>query len=258
MDTKTFYIYKISNLVNGKLYIGQTDDPKRRWNEHLYVSSAGKEKAKNKFLAINAAIVKYGADNFKMDIIDLTDLEEKIDQLEVNWIAQLKESGYELYNADIGGKVLRGKNHHMYGKRHTDATKKLIGEKSKGRESFWKGKRLPETARQKISAIRIANKIGVGEDNPSAKLTAKMVEEIKILVDTKTYKEVAAIYHIGVRTIDKIKNGTFNVEKSRKLTPVQLEEINILINHPTIKEIAEKYGVDESTIHRIKSGKLWK
>lgn len=56
------YIYKIENLVNHKLYIGQSNDPKRRFEEHCSIC---KESS-----LIYLAILKYGKDNFEMTILE--------------------------------------------------------------------------------------------------------------------------------------------------------------------------------------------
>lgn len=203
-----FYIYRITNKINGKFYIGQTANPKRRWNEHIAVTKAGKEKSKNKYLVINAAIAKHGINNFTFEIIDQTEQESLIDNLEICWIGQFKDSGLELYNADSGGKVLRGINHHMYGKKHSNKTKKLIGETSKGRECFWKGKHLSKKTTDKISDTRKTNKVAAGEKNPAAKLTLVRVEEIRSLTPIMKYKDIAAKYNVSKSTIQRIKAGT--------------------------------------------------
>lgn len=57
------YIYKITNLINGKCYVGRTTAKKidRRWTEH-------KSKAKNRpRMIIEHAIAKYGPENFRFE-----------------------------------------------------------------------------------------------------------------------------------------------------------------------------------------------
>ena len=63
------YIYKITNLVNNKVYIGKTKrtNPKRRWNEH--VSHAFNKSRKGKRMVISRAIRKYGKENFKFEVL---------------------------------------------------------------------------------------------------------------------------------------------------------------------------------------------
>lgn len=57
------YIYKITNLVNQKVYIGQTKNPKKRWYHHRTTANR-----KPKYV-INLAMKKHGLDNFIFDVI---------------------------------------------------------------------------------------------------------------------------------------------------------------------------------------------
>ena len=57
-------IYKITNLINGKVYIGQSIHPERRRIEHKQRARHGKEKS-----AIHLAIEKYGEENFSFEIL---------------------------------------------------------------------------------------------------------------------------------------------------------------------------------------------
>lgn len=74
------YVYKITNNINGKAYIGITNNPKRRWeNEKSYPSDPKKRQV------IQNAIHKYGAENFNFEILykgisieQAVDLEEKL------------------------------------------------------------------------------------------------------------------------------------------------------------------------------------
>ncbi|HHT9147125.1 MAG TPA: GIY-YIG nuclease family protein [Candidatus Wunengus sp. YC61] len=62
-------IYKIENLVNGKVYIGSSVDIKNRWRQHLQCLVKGKHG--NRYL--QRAWDKYGAENFKFDIVEKCD-----------------------------------------------------------------------------------------------------------------------------------------------------------------------------------------
>lgn len=65
MDNFVGYVYLITNLLNGKKYVGQTIcDVRRRWSQHK------NEAKKGSVSAIHAAIRKYGPENFQMVIID--------------------------------------------------------------------------------------------------------------------------------------------------------------------------------------------
>ena len=58
-------IYKIENIVNGKVYIGQSKNCEFRWLGHIRES--GKDKNKSHFYK---SIRKYGIDNFKFTILE--------------------------------------------------------------------------------------------------------------------------------------------------------------------------------------------
>ena len=67
-------IYKITNLINGKNYIGQSIHIEKRWKEHCKESSNS---------LISQAIKKYGRENFSFSVLEeaeksqLNDLEKK-------------------------------------------------------------------------------------------------------------------------------------------------------------------------------------
>ena len=68
-------IYKITNLVNNKIYIGQSVDIARRFNEHMRRNEQ----------QIDQAIKKYGANNFLFEIVEICDI-EILTEREKYWI----------------------------------------------------------------------------------------------------------------------------------------------------------------------------
>ena len=85
-------IYRITNNLNGKTYIGQTRRTvAERVKQHIYQQSK-----------VGKAITKYGTENFSIDVIDRADTQEELDSLERFWIAFYNscENGY---NSLIGG-----------------------------------------------------------------------------------------------------------------------------------------------------------
>lgn len=89
------YIYKITNTVNDKLYIGQTIYTlKDRFRRHFY--DAQKSDAK-----IYRAMKKHGFENFFISLIEEVD-DELLDEREIYWIAHF-DSYKHGYNSTIGG-----------------------------------------------------------------------------------------------------------------------------------------------------------
>lgn len=89
-------IYKITNKLNGKVYIGQTTRSlAARIYEHIHNHSrVGKD------------IVKYGRDNFDISVIDNAKTKEELDDLEIFWIAWYN-STQNGYNILRGGKATK-------------------------------------------------------------------------------------------------------------------------------------------------------
>lgn len=93
-------IYKITNVINNKVYIGQTWKPMFvRFNEHCYINSCVK---------LSNAIQKYGVENFKIELIAFASSQEIADILEVFFIEKYN-SNSRSYGYNIRGGGSRGK-----------------------------------------------------------------------------------------------------------------------------------------------------
>lgn len=74
----SYILYKITNLTNNKIYIGQTfRSLKIRWNEHLSSGRKGKSE-----MLISRAINKYGCNNFKIEQLHEVSNEKDLNTLE--------------------------------------------------------------------------------------------------------------------------------------------------------------------------------
>lgn len=101
------YIYKITNLVNNKIYIGQTirKNPLDRFKYHVEIAAISSGKYDNGMVIVKA-IRKYGKDNFLFEVIDKAYSKDELNKLEGKYINQFRslvtENGYNilLINAD--------------------------------------------------------------------------------------------------------------------------------------------------------------
>jgi len=109
-------IYKITNLVNGKFYIG-----KDKYNKETYYGSG---------MIINQAIAKHGKENFKREIVEYCNSEDHMNEREVYWIDKLNARergiGYNIHKGGtFGGDVFTNHpNRELYRKRISEAAKK--------------------------------------------------------------------------------------------------------------------------------------
>ena len=83
MKLKEGIIYKITNIINHKVYIGQTVNTlKNRWNKHCHSSGCR---------ILYNAILKYGKDSFTQEVIEEIPI-EKLDEREIYCISFYKSN----------------------------------------------------------------------------------------------------------------------------------------------------------------------
>lgn len=136
-------IYKITNKINNKCYIGKTIRTlEKRWKVHVIHS-----KRPDDNLLFHRAIRKYGEENFLLEIIDTANNEKELNEKEKYWIefykSYLKENGYNLTKGGEGGA--------------------LVGEALEKMKKSKKGKKHSE--RQKNSGYVYLKGINKGEKN---------------------------------------------------------------------------------------------
>lgn len=96
--SKIFILYRWTNKINGKNYIGWTDRGiDKRWRSHLSSAKRGSE------LAFHRAIRKYGELSFVGEVIGRSLDESNIKKMEIEQIKEYKSFGPEGYNMTAGG-----------------------------------------------------------------------------------------------------------------------------------------------------------
>ena len=129
-------IYKIENLVNGKVYIGQALDFNKRKGTH-------KRDSKKLNYPLYCSMRKYGIENFSFEILYHCD-----NKLELNYLERYMIGYYNSTNRNIGYNIHEGGN--VSPSKSPEARKK-ISESVMGHVGYFKGRKHTEEAKKKCS-----------------------------------------------------------------------------------------------------------
>lgn len=94
-------IYKITNLVNNKVYIGKSTQIEKRKYQHFYDAFYDNPSNRNYNMTVHKAIRKYGKKNFNFEIIEFCDINQ-LNEREQYWIKYYNSKCYG-YNDSDGG-----------------------------------------------------------------------------------------------------------------------------------------------------------
>lgn len=173
-------IYKVTNLVNGKIYIGKTVQPFHiRKKSHLNAAVFQRDN-----FIFHRALKKHGAENFRWEIIDRSLFEKDILALEKQYIAKFNSVIPNGYNMTIGGEgvpgchpsvesrkklslAVSGSKNHNFGKTHTVSAET----REKLRQANL-GKKASIETRKKLSLAHVGKK-------HTAEQTAKFSSRMK-------------------------------------------------------------------------------
>jgi group I intron endonuclease len=196
-----FYVYKITNKLNSKVYIGKATDALKRFRIHIKIAKGGKEKYPRKFHAIHAAIVKYGIENFTFEILHEVLTEQEAFALEIQEIKLWKLNNFPCYNLSGGGEGNSGW-------KHTDETRKKMSISRKGKRFSNEHKQALSQAQSGSNHSQFGKHQTTKWKEGKSKLTAQQVQEIKqLLLMRVKQKIIAAQYDVSVPTISLIKSG---------------------------------------------------
>ena len=161
------YIYKITNTVNGKVYIGQTiqSNPKMRWYAHLADARRGKKSY------LYDSIRKYGQESFSWEIIDIAVSLEDLNDKEEYWLNFYREQGIVVYNnRGAGGnkthstesiEKMRAAQKLRHATTNVGGWKRKDGGPMKGKSHPRKGTTglwsMPDNAKEKLRQLQLNN-----------------------------------------------------------------------------------------------------
>lgn len=186
-------VYKLTNIINNKIYIGSTCCFKDRKSKH--------KNKRNKSM-ISRAIFKYGWNNFTFEILEYCDKEFLLER--ENYYFDI----FEPFSENNGYNILRvAKSNGWLNHRHTDDTKKLMSDKKKGCTPWNKGKMGVQIC--SIETKELMSKNRTGEQN-SFYGKSHSEETIKKLREIAKDRDMS-IFNKKVIQMDKITNDIIKI-----------------------------------------------
>ena len=217
-------IYKITNQINNKVYIGQSIHIERRWQEHCRPSASS---------IISEAIKKYGIDNFTFEIIEKCD-ENDLNARESYWInffQSLVPNGYNV--SDI-----TESNHSLYIYFSKEELCQIIDD-------------LENTS---LSLAEIANKYAVNISTIS-RINAGSIHHL----DNKDYpirntnrtSQITLCVDCGKQITNKSIRCNSCAGKFKAVAPpIERDKLKLLIRTIPFTTIAKQYEVSDNAIRR--------
>lgn len=223
--SKNMGIYRIVNIVNGKFYLGSSNDLRKRKREHIW--ALRKEAHINDYL--QKAFNKYGEKNFKFEVLEYVANEEDLRKVEQKYLdlfkPYIRSIGYNLCEDSRGG-GLSGENNPNYqkpmsneqklaisktlkGHLVSDETRKKISKARKGKYAGEKhsmyGKPVPLEKRKRHSEIMKGR--FSGEKNPF--YGKRHSEEARTKISNAHKGKTGAQCPNSIRIVQLTKEGTF-------------------------------------------------
>jgi len=179
-------IYKTTNLVNGKIYVGQHNTSANDG----YLGSG---------LILNNAISKYGKEKFIRETLEYCTY-DNVNEREIYWIQYLSANNRNIgYNIANGGNSIgkhseetilkmkeskMGEKNGMFGIHHSKEVKQKISESNSGENNYWFGKKLSNTHIENLQKNR-GDYSGEKSWNFGKKLSEKTKQKISKSHDGK-------------------------------------------------------------------------
>lgn len=214
-------IYKITNILNGQVYIGQTKYKAiDRYNAHMNTYKNTK---------FYNSIHKYGPENFVLEILEDDVANEDLDELEIKYIAEY-DSFHNGYNETIGGQGTHG---YVF----TDEDRK---KKSKSMKETWKhSERLNNPERNR--KISEANKNKPKSDKHKQKLSEIAKQRVgsknafyKKHHSDKTKTLISDANSIAVDMFDVDMNFIKTFKNAKEAATYLTNLLNLQIKHESI------------------------
>jgi group I intron endonuclease len=256
------YIYKITNTITGKLYVGETaqEDPYVRWKGHQEAFRRGRGCP-----ALRDAVKKYGIENFRFEVLVICFDDARFD-MEREYIKRLNTmvpNGYNILEGGLGGAGFKGKTHSEETKmRLREISTKLVSDPE------YK-KKASERARAQMKKAKEEG-VNLGKLVKESEKYRKALEEGRVGsagrldgVSEESRKKVSESLKKYYQNCGPTHNDSASIKRHRnamaKAVGVKVQKLdlenNLIATYESIAEAARSIGRNTNTISQCFSGK---
>ena len=240
------FIYKITNTVNGKGYVGITilPDAIRRYQNHMSAIRHGKGCP-----MLQKAVKKYGEEAFKFEVLIIC-FDEDVYKYENEYITKYNTMSPNGYNILEGGQNICT----FLGKTHSEETRKILSEKAKEYNN------RPEVKeRQRQIAIKLNEKYKNGDISEKWKQAIANRSKPRIKNKDLTEEQRQKLSRFSTEYFADSDNRKKHSNAMRKANGRKVEQYtkeNMLIaTYDSIVEAHEKTQIHGNSIQSTASGR---
>jgi group I intron endonuclease len=254
-----FCVYKISNSINNKVYIGITvKGLQRRWNQHVHDSR------RHPRLAVHRAMAKYDIESFIIEVQEICPDVETMQQRELYWISFYNSVLPNGYNSTSGGEWQDKRSFSDEHRRKlqengrrgmTPEMRKRLGAMAKERwaDPEYRDYMIQLAHKRTLSEQQKAN---LREKNTGLKQSPETVEKRMQKVRGRKHTDVSR-EHMSQAQKKKLYSPEMKESLSARfgrLTPEQAAIVKFDVYRQTEKAYGAMFGISQAAIHNIVAG----
>jgi group I intron endonuclease len=255
----SFCVYKITNTLNGKLYIGITIRPlQTRWKQHITQSRTSE-------YPLHKSMRKYGIDQFTIEVIEMCIDHTTLLQRERYWIECYNTMIPNGYNITAGGEGI-------FGMHRSEETKRKIANKPITPEFRQRMREIANERAQDPEYIEKLRQANTGKHHTAASISKIREARAKQVFTSDAIEKRSQKNRGRVHTEQSVANMSA-AQKDRYISPEHRQKISRTLSLLTDeqaaivkfdayglmqKEYAALFGVSAQTVNGLVRGRTYK
>lgn len=254
------YIYKITNKVTGKAYIGETAqaDPLARWRGHQEAFKRGAGCP-----ALRDAVARHGIENFRFEVLVICFDEARwaMERMYIKRYDTMVPNGYNILEGGVGGAGFKGKKHSAETKaRLREASKKIASNPEFKKNASTRAKEQMRRAKEEgidlgklvINSVMYKKALEEGRVGAAGREGGGPNEEAKKKI-SESLKKYFAEHDANIINIENHRKSMAKAV-GVKVQKLDLEN-NVIATYDSISEAARSIERHPNTIAQCFKGK---